>query len=347
MVEQLIIQHEKFMFQCLELAALGRRWVAPNPMVGAVLVLNGTVIGQGYHAAYGGAHAEVNAINSVLDPALLPQATLYVNLEPCNHHGNTPPCVDAVLNAGIKDVVVGALDSDPRTAGGGVARLRAAGVNVTTNICHQQCRELNQRFYTFQEKHRPYVILKWAQTSDGFIARADYSSKWISCIQSRALVHEWRSDEAAVLVGTNTAFYDNPALTARGENPRQPIRMIIDRSLRIPREYQIYNTAADTVIFNSRQTQTLGNVRLQTLDFSGHLPQQILDFCYKEKINSLFVEGGLVTLESFITDQLWDEARIFIAQQKFLNGIHAPRLQGHLQQEAELGEDVLRILLRE
>ncbi len=322
-------QDELFMQRCLELAALGRGSVSPNPLVGCVIVHKGRIIGEGWHRKFGEAHAEVNAVEAVADPSLLKESTVYVNLEPCSHFGKTPPCADLLIRHGVKRVVIANLDTHPKVAGEGIRKLREAGIEVITGILDKQGRELNKRFFNQVEKQRPYVILKWAQTADGFIARENYESRWISNEFSRQLVHKWRSEEDAVLVGTKTVFHDNPQLNVREWTGRNPIRMVIDRFLRLSDKLRIFDRQQPTVVYNLLKHEEHENLVLARLDETDFL-NQLLHDAMKRGIQSIMVEGGLMTHQLFIDAGLWDEARVFTSSRNFGKGIPAPKLKGML-----------------
>jgi diaminohydroxyphosphoribosylaminopyrimidine deaminase / 5-amino-6-(5-phosphoribosylamino)uracil reductase len=314
------------MKQALALAARGLGSVTPNPMVGAVLVVNNQIIGKGYHQKAGREHAEVNAIASVSNSDLLTQATLYVTLEPCNHHGRTPPCTHAILAAGIPSVVIGSPDLNPLTAGAGSTRLKEAGVHVTEGIEVPACIMLNKRYYTNQFKKRPYIILKWAETADGFIARKDGTSKWISSSSARVTVHQMRAIEDAILVGTNTARIDNPELTVRHTTGRNPIRIILDKTLSIPTTHAVFNDRADTIIVNEQRNDLNGSIRYLKASLASKDPAEFLSSLYELGICSILVEGGAKVLESFIAHDLWDETFVFKSTVTFDSGIPAPEL---------------------
>ncbi len=339
--------HQKLMKRCLELAAAGRGLVAPNPMVGSLITRNGQIIAEGFHAKYGEMHAERAAFANVQGSPDLKDCTLYVNLEPCAHHGNTPPCTDAIIASGIRTVVYGCGDPNPAVAGKGRELLERHGVHVISNVLYEECRAFNCRFFTFHEKNRPYVILKWAQTADGFIAREDYSSKWISSDASRQLVHAWRAEESAILVGTKTALVDNPQLTARNvPGGKNPIRIAIDPRHAIPLTHHLYDGTARTLIFCAEpRSPALPTVEFKSIDFQANIAAQILSALAREKIISVLVEGGARTLRVFIDAGLWDEARIFTADQRFEKGIAAPAIKGELEEEKTVDEDRLSVLL--
>ncbi len=318
---------EFYMERCVALAQQAAGETSPNPMVGAVIVARGRVIGEGFHRRCGEPHAEVNAIASVSanDAPLLQEATLYVNLEPCSHYGKTPPCAELIVAKKIPHVVVGALDPFPEVSGRGVRRLQEAGVRVETGICAEKCEELNKRFFTFHRCHRPYIFLKWAQSSDGFIGKAD-ERIYFSTPETLPLVHEMRRCEDAILIGTNTALADNPCLTCRTENPRNPVRLVIDRALRIPQTHNLFDGSAPTVIFTERQATATANVTYAELDFSADVLPQIMAYCYARKIQSLIVEGGGRLLQSFVASRLYDELRVEVAPMILGSGVAAPPL---------------------
>ncbi|MFZ9955746.1 MAG: bifunctional diaminohydroxyphosphoribosylaminopyrimidine deaminase/5-amino-6-(5-phosphoribosylamino)uracil reductase RibD [Flavobacteriales bacterium] len=328
------------MQRCLNLAIKGLGSVAPNPMVGCVIVYNNEIIGEGYHEFYGGPHAEVNAINSVLNKELLKEATVYVSLEPCNHYGKTPPCSDLLVHHKVKRVVIGCSDSYEKVAGKGIKKLQSADIEVITGVLEKECRALNKRFFTFHEKKRPYIFLKWAQTQDGFISRNKediQNNNWISGEESKTLVHQWRSEEGAILIGYNTALIDNPQLTTRLVEGKNSLRLIIDTHLKLPANLHIFDNSTPTIIFNSTESKKEQNtewVKIETI-------KDILDFLYLKNITSLFVEGGAKTLQNFIDNNLWDEAMVFVGNQQFQKGIKAPMIQKDKMHESAVGKDKL------
>jgi diaminohydroxyphosphoribosylaminopyrimidine deaminase/5-amino-6-(5-phosphoribosylamino)uracil reductase len=331
-MEGFIIEN-KFMVRALELAELGKGNVAPNPMVGCVIVNNGKIIGEGYHQEYGKAHAEVNAINSVKNRKLLPESTLYVVLEPCSHFGKTPPCSDLIVKEKIPNVVIGTSDPFDKVAGSGIEKLKKAGCNVEVGVLEEECKDLNRRFFTFHQKRRPFIILKWAQTEDGFIdvdrSIQDYGQPtWITNELSRIAVHKMRSEESAILVGTNTILKDNPSLTVRVWSGRQPLRLVVDRCLRLPAEVELFNQKCPTVVFTSKVAESKPNLEYQKIIFDGSEIEQILDILYRRNILSLIVEGGRVLLLSFIKNSLWDESYIFVGRRRFQKGVQAPKIVG-------------------
>ena len=341
--------HEKYIKRCIELAKNGLIAARPNPSVGCVIVYNNSIIGEGFTSSYGGNHAEVNAINSVKEKALLKKATLYVSLEPCNHFGKTPPCSDLIVKYGIENVVIGCVDPHDKVAGSGIKKLEANGCNVIVGVLEKDCIESNKRFFTFHNKKRPYIILKWAETNDGFIdkvRREDDEKKpnWITGMYARQLVHKWRAEEDAILIGTNTAINDNPKLDVRDWSGKNPTRVVLDRALRIPINYHIYNGIEKTIIFTEKGVHLKDDIFYETLDFSKNMAQQICEILYKHAIQSVFIEGGNQTLQTFIDANLWDEARIFVGNISFSQGISAPILEGVVVSERELKEDRLKIL---
>lgn len=316
------IADEKFMGLALELACRGVYYTAPNPMVGAVLVApNGDVIGRGWHHQCGGAHAEVNAIADCKDDTLLSGATMYVTLEPCSHYGKTPPCADLIIEKGIKKVVVACVDPFEKVAGRGIALLRNAGVDVKVGVMEREARQLNRRFFTFIERRRPYIVLKWAQSKDGaidIVRSADTPPVWFTGAKARQIVHQWRAENQAILVGRVTAELDNPALTVRDVMGKNPLRLVVDRNLQLPQTLKIFtDEAAPTTIFADKSAaltqQYDSNVTVERLDFGQDIVPQILNYLYRNNIQSLFVEGGAMMLQSFIDAALWDEAAIFTA----------------------------------
>ncbi|MEJ0054165.1 MAG: bifunctional diaminohydroxyphosphoribosylaminopyrimidine deaminase/5-amino-6-(5-phosphoribosylamino)uracil reductase RibD [Bacteroidota bacterium] len=334
--------NEIFMQRAIDLARLGAGKVSPNPLVGCVIVHNGLIIGEGWHQAYGGPHAEVNAVSSVIDKDLLKESTVYVNLEPCSHHGKTPPCADMLVRHQVKKVIVANVDTYEQVSGNGIKKLREADIEVVTGILQEEGRSLNKRFFTFVEKKRPYIILKWAETSDGFIARENYESKWISNVYSRQWVHRWRAEEDAVLVGTGTALRDNPSLNVREWLGRNPVRIVVDRYLKLNNGLNLFDGSQQTICYNTLKDEQQNNVLLVRLDEKNFLSELILDV-YKRKIQSVIVEGGARTLELFIKSGLWDEARIFKSRNSFGKGIPAPVLHGHLVSEEDVMGDQLSV----
>jgi len=316
------------MFRCLELANLAAGKVAPNPMVGAVLVNNEKIIGEGYHQKFGEAHAEVNCINSVRkeDKNLVEKSTLYVSLEPCSHFGKTPPCTDLIIKNKIPKVVIGCKDVFKEVDGKGIRKLQEAGIEVITGVLEKECRELNKRFFTFHLEQRPYIILKWAQTADLKISSGTDNRLLISNEYSNRLVHKWRSEEASVLVGTNTAVNDDPELTTRLWIGPSPVRMIVDMDLRLPSWLKIFNQQVRTIVFNKIKHEESGNLMYYQVTEDVPLVHQVVNALYYLNIQSLIVEGGAKLLQSFIDEDIWDEARI-ITSTKMIAGIGLPAPQ--------------------
>lgn len=334
------------MQRCLALAARGLGKVAPNPMVGCVIVYKDQIIGEGYHELYGGPHAEVNAINSVTDKSLLKKSTLFVNLEPCSHFGKTPPCADLIVEHKLKRVVIGCTDPNPQVAGKGAEKLRSAGIEVISGILEKECRELNRRFITFHEKRRPFIILKWAQTRDGFISRNYPFTKednWITGPESKRLVHQWRSEEPAIMIGTNTAILDNPELTVRLVQGENPLRVVIDEHLTIPLGHHLFSADSQTLIFTAIKAEAQEHITYIMTDFSRNILPFIMQTLHKRGILSLIVEGGAHLLNSFLEDELWDEARVFTGTKTFQSGLKAPVLAKEPLSIARISDDELRV----
>lgn len=337
-----MLQDEHYMLRCLELARMGVGSVSPNPLVGCVIVKDRKIIGEGWHRKYGSAHAEVNAVNSVADKDQLIGSTVYVNLEPCSHVGKTPPCSDLLIAHKVGKVVIANTDTNKLVAGKGIEKLKAAGIEVVQGVREEQGRVLNKRFFTFHEKQRPYIILKWAQTLDGFVARSNYESKWISNELSRQVVHKWRSEEDAVLVGTKTAAHDNPVLTVRNWSGRNPVRIVIDRFLRLPDKLSLFDGSVKTICYNVLTHEEHANLLLIRLPETNFL-EALLEHLVSIGIQSVIVEGGSTTLSLFIQAGLWDEARVFTSTRQFYSGIAAPTFTGTLIAEEKIESDTLRI----
>ncbi|HET8860353.1 bifunctional diaminohydroxyphosphoribosylaminopyrimidine deaminase/5-amino-6-(5-phosphoribosylamino)uracil reductase RibD [Marivirga sp.] len=318
-----------FMQRALQLAGYGKPSVTPNPMVGCVIVHEGKIIGEGWHQKAGEPHAEVLAIRSVKNQGLLKSSIAYVTLEPCAHYGKTPPCAELLVQKEIKKVVIGAVDSNPLVAGKGIEILKNAGIKVESGVLEQECLAQNKPFFTFMQKNRPYIILKWAQTADGFIARDNFNSKWISNTLSRQLVHKWRTEIDAILIGKNTAKYDNPTLTARDWPGKNPIRFVIDHQLALDKDLNVFDGQQKTIVFHSKaeqiKRQGLEMIELEEEDFLTDM----IKYLHQKKIQSVLVEGGAQTIQSFINAGLWDEARIFTAPIIFEKGIKVAELKNH------------------
>ena len=328
------------MRRCIELAMMGAGNVSTNPMVGAVVVHNGKIIGEGYHRKCGGPHAEVNAINSVRNPELLPESEIYVSLEPCAHFGKTPPCADLIIEKKIRKVYVGCLDPFSKVDGKGIQKLRAAGIEVETGILEKECQELNKRFFTSVNLKRPYVILKWAQSLDGFIDK-DFAPVRISNHETEILSHKWRSEEDAILVGTNTAMRDNPSLTNRMWAGKNPVRVVLDRQLRLSQDLRLFDGSVRTIVFTEKDTAvSCGPVTYVKIDF-GNAARNILTALYEMKVQSLIVEGGAITHKMFIDAGLWDEARVFVSADKLGNGTRAAIVEGCSADTQPIGNNLL------
>ena len=341
-----MMDRENFMLRAIELAANGLGHTSPNPMVGCVITRQNLVIGEGWHRKFGEAHAEVNAIDQVSNPEWLKESEMYVTLEPCSHFGKTPPCSDLIIGKGIPSVYVSQIDPNPVVNGKGIQKLREAGVRVETGFLEDQARTLNKRYLTALQENRPYIVLKWAQTLDNFIAHENYDSKWISHELSRQLVHKWRSQEDAVLVGFNTARYDNPRLNVRNWTGRDPVRIVIDKTLELPKDLKIFDTDQHTIILNTQIDQTIGNVSYIQAGPENFLCSS-LQHLREIGVHSVMVEGGRGTLSDFINQGVWDEARIFTGNQVFNSGIRAPELKDRtLIEKKETGDDMLFVFKR-
>ena len=340
--------YELYMRRCLEIASIASGYTAPNPMVGAVLTCDGRIIGEGFHRQYGEPHAEINAIRSVKNKSILCRSTLFVNLEPCSHHGKTPPCADFIIENQIPHVVVGCRDPNPEVAGRGIAKLREAGIKVSENILKEECEQLNVRFMTYHRKHRPYIVLKWAQTADGFIDILRDNNVigrpvWITGWYEQTLVHKWRSENQAIMVGTNTAMVDNPFLNIRHWCGCQPLRITLDRRLRLPESLNLFDGSQPTLVFTEKYRPDKENLTYTTASFDDELPQQIVDELFRRKITSVLFEGGTRLLQSFIDVGLWDEARIFTGTAVFGEGVKAPRIENSVRNFRSVENELERI----
>ncbi len=327
--------NEFYINRCLQLAKNGLGTTYPNPMVGCVIVHKNKIIGEGWHRKAGEPHAEVLAIASVKNKLLLQKSTIYVSLEPCSHFGKTPPCCDLIIAYNIPNVVIGTIDPFAKVAGRGVKNLKNAGKNVTVGVLEKECLELNKRFFTYHTKKRPFIILKWAKTLDEFIAPESKKEKkpiWITSNYSRQLVHKWRSEEQAILAGTNTVMEDNPTLNVRDWTGNNPVRIILDKNNRIPKNLHIFDNKQNTIILNK-----------ELLFFSDNLASEIASYLYKKEIQSVIIEGGKQTLETFIQANLWDEARIFTGNTQFFNGIKAPNIRGRIVRQDVIENNQLLI----
>ncbi|ESU29232.1 diaminohydroxyphosphoribosylaminopyrimidine deaminase [Flavobacterium limnosediminis JC2902] len=345
---------EKYIKRCIELAKNGLGTTYPNPLVGSVIVHNGKIIGEGWHQKAGEPHAEVNAVNSVKDKSLLSKATIYVSLEPCSHFGKTPPCCDLIIANNIPNVVIGTVDPFAKVAGSGIKKLMEAGKNVTVGVLEDECNKLNKRFFTFHQQKRPYIILKWAETADGFIApdaifrqgQNDNIKKpvWITNQYSRQLVHKWRSQEQAILVGTQTVLDDNPKLDVRDWGGKNPIRIVLDRTGKISEAYSVKDNKTKTIIITESQNfKNSENIFYENCTFDTSLAFTVADLLFRHEIQSVIIEGGRQTLQTFIDANLWDEALIFRGKATFKKGISAPNFSENLIKKQTVLDDELLI----
>lgn len=333
---------EIYMRRALELALLGNNTARPNPMVGCVVVYKNKIIGEGWHQQYGGPHAEVNAINSVADKSLLPKSRIYVTLEPCSHFGKTPPCADFLLEHGVRSVFVCNTDPNPLVAGRGIRKLLDAGCEVHVGLLEEEGLLLNRRFFTYHQQSRPYIVLKWAETTDGFISKPDFEPTSISSELARKLVHKWRTEEQAIMVGTHTALSDNPYLNVREWSGNPPIRIIIDKNLRLPANLHIFDGSQPTLVYNYERNQQLKNLEYIKVKPAANLIDQILQDLYQRSIQSVLVEGGSTLLNHFLIENSWDEIRVLRSPQLLQAGIKAPiRPLAGLTQKITIGPDEL------
>lgn len=344
--------HEKYISRCIELAKNGLGTTYPNPMVGSVIVCDNKIIGEGWHRKSGEPHAEVNAINSVKNKSLLQKATIYVSLEPCSHFGKTPPCCDLIIKNKIPNVVIGTVDPNIKVAGNGIKKLIEAGTKVLVGVLDKECNELNKRFFTFHQKKRPYIILKWAESQDGFISPDITSRKahngeekkpvWITNTYSRQLVHKWRSEEQAILVGTQTVVDDNPKLDVRDWTGNNPIRVVLDQNNRVSKNSHILDNQQKTFVF-SRTIADIPkeNLIFESIDFEKNIAQRLTDAMYRHQIQSVIIEGGRKTLQTFIDANLWDEARVFSGNTFFFEGTTAPSLHKKDGKKQSIDQDEL------
>jgi diaminohydroxyphosphoribosylaminopyrimidine deaminase / 5-amino-6-(5-phosphoribosylamino)uracil reductase len=327
--------HEKYMQRCIDLAKNGLGTTYPNPLVGSVIVYKDEIIGEGWHRKAGEPHAEVHAINSVKNQSLLSQSTIYVSLEPCSHFGKTPPCSDLIIDKNIPNIVIGTVDPFAQVSGNGIQKLKDAGRKVTVGILENECHQLNKRFFTFHTKKRPYIILKWAESADGFIAPLHKQKQepfWLSNIYSRQLVHKWRSEEQAILVGTQTVIDDNPSLTVRDWNGSHPIRIVLDQNHKISKESSIFDNQAQTILLSKNE-----------IDYSKKIGVQIAEFLFNKGIQSVIIEGGAQTLQTFIDENSWDEARIFKGVSSLHQGIKRPEITAQHKYKEHISSDELLI----
>mgnify|MGYP005751110225 CR=1 FL=1 len=333
---------ELYMQRALELARLGSGYTSPNPMVGCVIVHEGQIIGEGWHQKYGGPHAEVNAVAAVEDKSLLPKCTVYVTLEPCSHFGKTPPCADLLISHGVKSVVICNTDPNPLVAGRGIKKLFDAGAQVKVGVLEEQGLEVNKRFFTFHSQKRPFILLKWAESADGFIAGANFRQEQISGKLAQRLVHKWRSEEQAIMVGKHTALHDNPRLNTRLWSGKNPLRVVVDRQLQLPQHLHIFDKTQPTVVYNLVKQEEHENLHFVQLQEREPLLHQIMQDLHRRNVLSVMVEGGTFLLESLLQTNLWDEAVVFKSRHRILEaGIRAPRIEAQLQSIQTLGPDQL------
>ncbi|MBT6978774.1 MAG: bifunctional diaminohydroxyphosphoribosylaminopyrimidine deaminase/5-amino-6-(5-phosphoribosylamino)uracil reductase RibD [Flavobacteriales bacterium] len=340
------------MRRCFEIAKQGASSVAPNPMVGCVITHNDKIIGEGYHQRYGESHAEVMAINSIANPELLPEATLYVNLEPCAHHGKTPPCADLIIEKKLKKVVVSNLDPYVEVAGKGLQRIREAGIEIDFEVLEKEGRWLNRRFFTHHEENRPYIILKWAQTNDGFLdyhRQEDDGSEplKISGDEMNRVVHRWRSEESSILVGKNTAALDNPSLTTRLWPGDDPLRLVIDPQLQLKDSLKMFQDGKPLWVFNALKEYCEGEVCYVRISDPENFPLEISRHLAQNTIQSVIIEGGSNTLNRFVSANLWDEARIITSPMRIGSGIPTPEVTGKIFSSEMIGNDLLQVYLNE
>ena len=338
------------MRRCIQLAKNGLGTTYPNPLVGSVIVYENKIIGEGWHRQSGMPHAEVNAINSVKNKQLLRNATIYINLEPCSHTGKTPPCANLIIEKQIKNVVIGCKDPNPKVAGNGIKLLKKSGLKVTCGILENECEHLNKRFFSFFLKKRPYIILKWAETLDGFISPNEKKEKkpvWISNKNSRQLVHQWRAEEQAILVGTQTVVEDNPSLNTRDWYGNSPICILMDKSLRISKDHKVYKNNSKTIVITEKQSKNKKNQFFESINFNSSIANQIGAILYSHGIQSVIIEGGAQTLQTFIDENLWDEARVFSGPITFNNGTKAPIVSGTTLTTTKIKQDILNLIIND
>jgi len=338
----------KFMKRCIYLASKGIGYTYPNPLVGSVIVHNNKIIGEGYHAKYGESHAEVNAINSVSNKELLKESTLYVSLEPCNHHGSTPPCTEAILNNNIKRIVIGSRDPNRLVDGSGIDKLRSSGCDVIVGVMEVECSHLNKRFFKYHKYKRPYIILKWAESKDGFISplKSNQSPRkvnWISGEDSKKLTHKWRSEEHSILVGVQTIIDDDPFLTTRLVDGKNPIRFVLDPNSRIPIDSKVLSEISKTIILSKKENNLIPSY---TRSSSFENIQLIIDSLYDMKIQSVLIEGGTKTINHFLNNDLWDSIRVFKSNKNITHGIKSPNVDFSKFSKSDIGGDILFELYR-
>ena len=339
--------HEHFIDKCIRLARKGALDVSPNPMVGCVIVNDGEIIGEGYHKEYGKNHAEVNAINSVKDKSVLKNSILYVNLEPCCHHGKTPPCTDLIIKYNIPKVVIGCIDTFSKVSGQGIKKLKDNSVEVIYGVLEKDCIELNKRFFCYHIKKRPYIILKWAKSKDNFIAPINQEKPfWMTCEKSKKLVHSWRAEEDAILVGRKTVVSDNPSLTVRMSEGKNPLRIVIDKELKLNEKSNVFDDQAETIVFNNIKSTIVDKTTYLKADFNN-LNQDILNQLYNRDILSVIIEGGAITINSFIEKNLYDEIRVFTTDKILKKGVNSPELPDiNLIETSIINNDKLEVYKR-
>jgi diaminohydroxyphosphoribosylaminopyrimidine deaminase/5-amino-6-(5-phosphoribosylamino)uracil reductase len=340
----------KFMRRCLDLASGAEGMTYPNPLVGSVIVHEGLIIGEGFHIAAGQAHAEENAINSVKDKGLFGRSTLYVSLEPCSHFGRRPPCADLIVSSGIKKVVAGTTDTSSKVSGKGFERLREAGIEVVAGVLEDECRHINRRFFTFHEKRRPYIILKWAQSADGFISppvekKTERKPTWIIGKAERAMVHRWRATEQSILAGAGTIRSDNPELNVRDWTGRNPVRLILSGSGRLDDIQPLFRTNGTNIVYTYDATCNIDDASVVIMNRSEDASAQIVRHLFNSGIQSLIVEGGAEVLNHFISGGAWDESRIFYGKRDFSAGVKAPELSGQVVSATEFSTSTLKVLM--
>lgn len=338
------------MNRCLELAALGIGSVAPNPLVGCVIVHDDKIIGEGYHQSFGDNHAEVNAIENVTDKTILPQSTVYVNLEPCAHHGKTPPCADLLVKHNVKEVVIANVDPFKEVSGKGIQRLKDAGISVIAGVLSEKGAWLNRRFFNFHENKRPYIILKWAQTIDGYmdIDRKSGDGKEplkITGDKANKLVHRWRTEESSILVGRQTVAMDNPKLTARLWPGKSPLRLVIDPQLQIDQDRNVLSDGMPTWVYNAKKTGTEGATDYHKINDPSSFQNEIATHLYESGIQSIIIEGGRKTIRRFYESGLWDEARVFSNSMRIGSGVRAPQFSGNEISKSHLDDDILQVYI--
>lgn len=334
------------MHRCMQLAENGLGRTAPNPLVGCVITYNGKIIGEGYHRYYGGAHAEVNAIASVKDASLLPKATLYVNLEPCSHYGKTPPCTELIIKKQIPRIVIANTDPYAEVSGSGIRKLKAAGREVISGVLEKEGQWLNRRFFTFHTRQRPYLILKWAESTDGYLdarrrEKDGQKPAWLTNQAAKHMVHKWRNEEQAVLVGQNTALLDNPRLNIREWQGHNPVRVLIDPELKVSTDANIFDKNAQTLIFNHQREADTGNINYIRVSVETDMISGILDRLYQLKIHSVIIEGGAYVLNRFIAANMWDEARRFVGEVHLGDGVNAPKIKCKAAESCSIGASQL------